>query len=222
MDSLDIDVLKQRFDNVSTEGLPIPVGELCDRYEDLYTAAVSDALREATLMHQTLPHSIEPLERDMTVAGVAFTIKSAPDPTIDGELETRAEMLADMADQDHTVCVWDADDDKRSSQWGEVMTESARSGGCKGAVINGGLRDTDRVLEQEFPVFYSYRTPNGALARSRIQKYQTTIQIDDVIVKPGDIVVGDIDGVVVVPRDIAHEILVRAEEIKGSDEEVRD
>ncbi|HEY0772368.1 MAG TPA: RraA family protein, partial [Sphingobacteriaceae bacterium] len=83
----------------------------------------------------------------------------------------------------------------------------------KAAVIDGGIRDTHQILEADFPVFYKYRISNGSLGRCLITHYQVTIQIGDVTIKPGDIILGDIDGVLVVPRDIACKVLYRAEEI---------
>nr|WP_240543680.1 RraA family protein [Spirosoma foliorum] len=83
----------------------------------------------------------------------------------------------------------------------------------KAACIDGGIRDTHQILEAELPVFYKYRISNGSLGRCLITHYQVTIQIGDVTIKPGDLVLGDIDGVLVVPREIAYNVLMRAEEI---------
>jgi regulator of RNase E activity RraA len=101
------------------------------------------------------------------------------------------------------------------------MTATSRKKGVKGAVVDGGLRDTRQVLAQNFPVFYRYRTPNGSLGRCQITHYQVVIKIGRVLIRPGDVVFGDLDGVVVIPRDIAYEVLVRAEQIKASEKEIR-
>ena len=87
---------------------PIPAAELYARYENLYTPAVSDALRHFTRVDRALPREITPVRDDKTVAGITFTATCAPDSSIEGsdELETRAELLAEMDEE--TVCVWSA------------------------------------------------------------------------------------------------------------------
>jgi regulator of RNase E activity RraA len=106
------------------------------------------------------------------------------------------------------------------TMWGGVMTATAVGKGIRGAVIDGGIRDTMQILEKNFPVFYRYRIPNGSLGRCQITHYQIPILIDGVLIKPGDMVLGDADGVVVVPRDIAYEVLLRAEEIRANEKRI--
>ena len=94
------------------------------------------------------------------------------------------------------------------------MTATAISKGIRGAVISGGIRDTKQILEQKFPLFYKYRTSNGSLGRCMITHYQVPIRIGKVTVRPGDIIFGDIDGVLCIPREIACDVLLRAEGIE--------
>jgi 4-hydroxy-4-methyl-2-oxoglutarate aldolase len=100
------------------------------------------------------------------------------------------------------------------------MTATALNAGVRSAVIDGGIRDTHQILAKDFPVFYKYRIPNGSLGRCLITHYQVPIKIGDVIIKPGDVLLGDIDGVVCVPRDLAHDVLVRAEEILRNEKKI--
>jgi 4-hydroxy-4-methyl-2-oxoglutarate aldolase len=201
------------------EPLPIPDHELCERYEALFTAAVNDVLRERGLTHQTLPNNIMPLRDNMKVAGPAFTIKGAKSLLVKDEMKERAEMLESIPA--HSVVAWDTSGDDESAQWGEVMTMAAVKRGCRGAVVDGGVRDTDRVLPQNFPVFVKYRTSNGMLGRFRISGWQIPIRIGEVDIFPGDIIFGDIDGVLVVPRAIAYDVLVRAEEIAAGESQLK-
>ena len=152
------------------------------------------------------------------MAGFAFTVKSAPNAMICGEMEYRTEMLDTMG-EDHFV-VWDTSDDARATLWGGVMTATAKGKKLKAACIDGGIRDTHQILEADFPVFYKYRTSNGSLGRCLITHYQVSLRIGDVTIKPGDVVLGDIDGVLVVPRDIAFDVLKRAEEIKENEKQI--
>lgn len=198
------------------EPLPIPDEELCRRYEALYTGAVNDILREDQLLYQALPPTILPLERDMRVAGIAFTIKGMKTLTVDGEMEQRAQMLEAL--HPNSVVVWDTGGDDTSAQWGEVMTKAAIRAGCRGAVIDGGVRDTQLVLDQGFPVWCRYRTSNAMLGRFRMVGYQMPIRIGGVDIYPGDVVFADIDGAVVVPRRKAIDVLQRAEALRRDEQ----
>ncbi|MBV7486967.1 RraA family protein [Bordetella sp. BOR01] len=198
----------------------IPESELLDRYERLYTGAISDVLREFCLLDQALPHELKPLLPQRTVAGFAFTVKSAPNTRISGEMTFRTEMLNSM--HKNAFVIWDASGDHRATMWGGVMTATAHGRGVRGACIDGGIRDTHQILEKDFPVFHRYQSPNGSLGRCLITHYQVPVRVGDVFIRPGDIVLGDIDGVVVVPRDIAFDVLVRAEEILANEKQIFD
>ncbi len=196
--------------------LSIPVEDLCRRYEALYTGAVNDVLRERGLLHQTLPTAILPLRDTMCVAGIAFTVKGAKNMAIEGEMEQRAKMLEAITP--HSICVWDTTSDDESAHWGEVMTKAAIRAGARGAIVDGGVRDTHLILRQNFPVFCRYRTSNGMLGRFRMISYQTVVRIGNVEIHPGDVLFGDIDGVLVIPRAIASEVLLKAESIKKEEQ----
>jgi regulator of RNase E activity RraA len=216
---MKLDVLKKARAGKELVTLPISDAELCERFEALFTAAVNDVLREMTLTHQTLPNNILPLKDEMKVAGPAFTIKGAKSLLIRDEMEERARMLDELPA--NCVVAWDTSGDDESAQWGEVMTMAAIKKGCRGAIVDGGVRDTDRVLPQRFPLFIKYRSSNGMLGRFRISGWQIPVRIGEVDIFPGDIVFGDIDGVIVVPRAIAYDVLLRAEEIVASEGELK-
>jgi len=215
---MNLEKLIATREGVSTVEFPIPVKELLSRFEQLYTGAVNDVLREFCQIEQALPGHILPLREYRTVAGLAFTVKSAPNVKISGEMEFRTQMLDEMG-EDHFV-VWDTSKDEKATLWGGVMTATAVGKKVKAACIDGGIRDTHQILEKDFPVFYKYRISNGSLARCLITHYQIPIKIGDTTIKPGDVVLGDVDGVLIVPRDIAYDVLVRAEEIKANEKKI--
>ena len=219
-ESTKLEALTQMLDHFEIKALEIPDEELCSRLEKLYTGAINDVLREHCLMDQALPNNIMPLTMDTCKAGVAYTIRSAPNPTVGGEMNIRAQMLDAMPA--NCCVVWDAGIENEASHWGEVMTASAIARHARMAVINGGIRDTRQVLAQKFPVFYRYRTSNGSLGRTKITEFNVPLRIGKVYIKPGDFIFGDIDGVVVIPRDIAYEVLVRAERINSNEREMRE
>ena len=205
-------------ETVSTKPFPMPVQELLTRYEQLYTGAVSDVLREFCLLDQALPGYFRPLNDNHVVAGLAFTVKSAPNVKISGEMTFRTEMLEAMPA--HSFVMWDTSDDKKATLWGGVMTATAMGKGVKAACIDGGIRDTRQINDKNFPVYYKYRIPNGSLGRCLITHYQLPIKIGDVVIKPGDVILADIDGVLCIPRDIAHDVLIRAEEIRANEKKI--
>ena len=215
---MKLDRLIQNRQHIPTNDFPIPLKELCERYEKLYTGCINDVLRENCLLDQNLPSDIMPLRDHMVVCGEAFTVKSAPNCMIEGEMTFRAQMLDDMKPEG--LVVWDTSADTEASLWGGVMTATAKSKKIRGAVIAGGIRDTKQILEQDFPVFYKYRTSNGSLGRCMITHYQVPVKIGKVTVRPGDIIFGDIDGVLCIPREIAYQVLLRAEGIERNEVDI--
>ncbi len=197
---------------------PIPVSEIRERYLKLYSGAVNDVMRFKYKRHCALPSEYAPLNRDMKLAGVAFTVKGAPDITTDGEFEMRAKMLEDLHAE--SIVMWDCTGDKVTAQWGEVMTMAAIRAGCRGAFING-IRDTDAILEQNFPIFNIYRTNVGMLGRFRMYYYQKPVRIGEINVIPGDWIFGDIDGVICVPGELAYDVLVESEKILSTEDGIR-
>lgn len=216
---MDLSKYQAQLD-AAQEHIPFPISEaeLCRRYEGVFVSAVNDVLREEGLISQTLPNNIMPLREEMSVCGFAFTVKGAPSLELKDEMEERARMLEQISAND--VVVWDTSGDTFSAQWGEMMTKVAKSRGCRGAVLDGGVRDTRAVLNQKFPVFCKYRSSNGMLGRFRTIAWQTPIMIGEVKVFPGDVIFGDIDGVIVIPRRLAYDVLLRAEAVRARETEI--
>ena len=215
---MKLDKLIEMREGVSQVEFPISDKELLTRYEQLYTGAINDVLREFCLMNQALPNHIIPLREYRTVAGFAFTVKSAPNTKVTGEMEFRTQMLDAM--HEDAFVVWDSSNDEKSTSWGGVMTATAKGKKIKAACLDGGIRDTHQILEADFPVFYKYRSSNGSLGRCLITHYQIALDIGNVLIKPGDVVLGDVDGVLTLPRDVAYDVLVRAEEIKENEKKI--
>ena len=208
-------------ENASANGTayPISIAEMRERYLQLFSGAINDVLRFNYKMHATsLPASYRPLRDEMKMVGQAFTVKGGPDVTTEGEFEMRAEMLEAL--HGDSVVIWDCTGDTVTSQWGEVMTMAAKKAGCRGALING-IRDTQSILEQQFPVFYQYKSNTGMLGRFRMYYYQRPVLIGEIIINPGDWIFGDIDGVIAIPAQIAYDVLVAAEAVKLKEVDVK-
>lgn len=194
--------------------------ELCRRYEQLYPGAVTDTLDELGYKTQTLPSNINPLTKEMHVAGLAYPTTGQPDSdaNYDANIRRFLTMLSDTPDQ--SLIAYETNDTE-SAHLGELSAEALQQQGCRGAVIDGGVRDTRYILKKEFPVFTRYKTPVDAPPRWRLDDWGIPIQIGDVEIRPNDVLIGDLDGMVCVPNDIAEEVLDRAEETVDTEDNVR-
>ena len=191
---------------------PVASDELSKRYRALYTGAVSDVLDSLGVRQQALPHYIMPLTLDTVVAGPAFTGQGYPvaDVTND-DSDTRIRMLESI--KPGSVSVWSSAGHFESAHWGEIMANAARERGCTGAVVDGGLRDTRFVLKMAFPVFCRFRCSASSIGRWEIKEWMIPIRIGQTVINPDDFVFGDCDGVVVVPKALAVEVLQKTEDI---------
>ena len=218
-DLLDLGTLEDQLAENRAVVFPVEEEEVRRRYEAVSTPMINDVLRAMGYLYQTLPTDILPLRDHMRVCGVAFTVKGSKNLALENEMVQRAEMLESITPG--SVVVWDTCGDTESAQWGEMMSLASMKRGCRGAIVDGGCRDTDKILELDFPLFCKYRTSNGMLGRFRITGYQIPVRIGQVTITPGDFVSADIDGAIVIPRKIAYEVLVKAEEILENEKGIR-
>lgn len=100
---MNIEKLIEHQEGIIDVEFPISIEELLSGLENLYTGAVNDALREFCLLNQALPGRIQPLREYQTIAGIAFTVKSAPNAMVTGELEYRTQMLDKMCENDFII-----------------------------------------------------------------------------------------------------------------------
>ena len=110
----------------------------------------------------------------------------------------------------------------RSGIWGELLTTAARNQGCVGAVIDGAIRDVDKIRQMHFPVFARSTCVYDSLNRQRVVDVDVKVEIDGVVFQPGDLVFADEDGVVVVPHVVEQEAISRAWKKVHAENVVRD
>ena len=198
----------------------LPPGELCDRYAELYTGAITDELDERGYRDRTMRGGIEPLDRGMRMAGIAHTAVGRRNVDVDPEEQIREHLRMVGDAPEHGALVIEANDSV-SAQIGELMTTSLAGQGCRGCVCDGGTRDTEFIRDQGFPTFTGYRTPEDSVPRWELLDWDVDVIVGGVEVSPGDVIVGDVDGVVAVPREIAVEVLEAAEARVGEEDRVR-
>jgi len=195
--------------------------DLRARFSAVYTAALTDVLDELGHRRQTLPAEIVPLAPGARVAGPAFTVEGRTNHAIDPDVSIRRilEMLGAVP-AGH-VAVYEPGD-ATCAHFGELSATSLQVHGVAGVVINGGCRDVDLVLESGLPVFARYRTPQDAVSRWEVLDWGHAIEIEGVRVATGDYIVGDADGVAVIPRDLIETVLTEAEALVGTENLIRD
>lgn len=188
---------------------------------DVYTAAVADVLDELGLLRQTLPPAIGPLRTGMRVEGPAFAIEGRARDGMEYEPSIRRILEALGAVPAGHVAVYATGDDE-AAQFGELSATALQAKGCAGVVLDGGTRDVDLIAGTGFPVFCRYATPQDSVPRWEVVEWGHAVEIGGVRVETGDWVLGDADGVVVIPSERRDEVLARAREVAGAENQVRE
>ena len=184
---------------------------------ELFTAVVGDVMDKLGLLHQFLPPRLQPLRDDMVAIGRAM-------PVLEADVFTEAtstsnnsamakpfglmlEALDDLKTNEIYICTGGS---PRYALWGELMSTRAMKLGAAGAVVDGYSRDTFGILQLGFPTFSSGRYAQDQGPRGKVLDFRIPIEIEGVRITPGDIIFGDIDGVLVIPREVEEEAFTKA------------
>jgi 4-hydroxy-4-methyl-2-oxoglutarate aldolase len=184
------------------------------RASRLDTTAISDALDRLGIAGQCL--NIKPLDPRFRLTGRAFTILYGPAGTPPG---TVGDYIDEVQPGD--VVVLDNGGRENATVWGDILTMVAHRRGVAGTVIDGACRDTHLSRELVYPIFsrsYSMRTGKD---RVQVEAMGGTVNIGDARVHQGDLLRGDADGVLVIPRAHEDQVLDVAEEIDAVEEKIR-
>lgn len=196
------------------------IANLTERYRKVYSGVVADVLDKRGYRNQIVAGSIQGLTLEMRVAGPAFTCKGAPATDLEpDDWDMRKQFLDSVISG--TVVVVDTSGDTSAAHWGELMSTAARGRGATGVVIDGATRDVTQMLAMGFPAFVRYRSPASSIRRWRMSGYDHPVRIGGVLVRPGDFVVGDADGVVIVPAELASDVLVEVESLAVTETNMR-
>jgi len=191
-----------------------PEDQNVQRAARLDTTALSDAMDRLGIAGQCL--GIKPLDQRFRLAGRAFTILYGPAGKPPG---TVGDYIDDVPPG--SVVVLDNGGRENATVWGDILTWVAHSRGVAGTVIDGACRDVALSLELGYPIYsrsYSMRTGKD---RVQVEATNGPVNIGDARVHPGDILRGDADGVVVIPRAHEEDILKIAEEIDSIEDQIR-
>lgn len=184
--------------------------EICERYEKLYSGAVADILDEKGFRRQCLGPELRPLLPQRRAAGFAFP--ALGEACADVSYDCRPAILKFLgAVPELSMVVFDPGKEKVCAAWGEFMALVARNNGCRGVVVDGTIRDAEMIIQAEFQIFHTGFWPVSSVGRWRPVHIGQPIVFHGVEVRPGDLLLGDINGVVVVPRPLVEEVLVAAE-----------
>ena len=177
----------------------------------LYVPAVCDVLDSLGSRDRAMQERLRPLDPShCVIVGRARTFRwMDTDYVIDTDpygLEIAAMDSLGPGD----VAVHSTDAAGTNAPWGELMSTVAKRNGAVGCICDSNIRDCQKIIAMEFPVFYAGIRPLDSLGRGRVMAYDVPVRCGGVLVNPGELVFADFDGVVVLPRDVEEEVLARA------------
>lgn len=185
--------------------------------QELFTAVVGDVMDKLGLLHQFLPPEIQPLRDDMILTGRAMTVleadyfsdkhESAPGPLANKPFGLMLEALDDLKPGEIYVATGGS---PRYALWGELMSTRATHLGANGALVNGFARDIPGILDLNFPTFATGRYAQDQGPRGKVIDYRIPIEIEGIKVEPGTLLFGDLEGVLVIPKEAEKDIIALA------------
>ena len=182
--------------------------------DQLGTSTLSDALDWAGISGQSL--GLKPLRPGMRLAGRAYTVRYQPCDLVP---KTVGDFIDDV--EPGAVVVIDNGGRLDATVWGDIMTQVAHTTGIAGTVIDGVNRDYDRAIELSYPIFSRGTYMRTGKDRVQVAGLQEPVSVCGNLVHPGDLIVGDSDGVVIVPAEREREVLTRARTIHETEQEIR-
>ena len=194
--------------------------DLADRLSACYTGAVFDVMRELGVRNCLLPREIRPLDDSLTLAGPAWTFSGHIDrsASADETLMAWTGLLSKAPGGSVLVC---QPNDDTLAHMGELSAETLNARGIRGYVVDGGNRDTDFIRRLKWPVFCRYLTPADVVGHWVADGLGGAVTIGTVEISTGDYILGDVDGVLVIPAAIVEDVITRTEAIMGDENALR-
>ena len=195
-----------------------------DQFRNLSAAVLSDVMDVLGLMNQAMQPFVRPLDESLVLAGrartglymLAYEVRDGENP-----YEVEIALVDDLKPGDVPVLACDGPT-QRIAPWGELLSTAAQVRGAAGCITDGLVRDVRQIREMRFPVFHGGIGPLDTKGRARMVQRNVPVECAGVKVRDGDIVFGDVDGVVVIPQERAAEVLARASEKVAGEGRTRD
>ncbi|MBT3360286.1 MAG: RraA family protein [Rhodospirillales bacterium] len=184
---------------------------------ELFTAVVGDVMDKMGYLRQFLPPEIQPLRDDMVLVGRAMPVleadvfaesfEGANGPLTNKPFGLMLEALDDLKPGEIYVA---SGASPRYALWGELMCTRAQILGATGTIVNGFARDIPGILELDFPVFATGRYAQDQGPRGKVIDYRVPIEIGGICIDPGALLFGDLEGVLVIPREAEEEVISKS------------
>jgi regulator of RNase E activity RraA len=169
--------------------------------EVLYAAVICDTLDELGYRNQAMRENINPINTDWVLVGRAKTVLAVDVYHINANpYEKEIEAIDSVKPGE--VLIGCTNESKQNGLWGELLSTACKMRGARGAVVDGLIRDTKKILELNFPVFATGTKPVDSRGRGMVIDYDCPVTCGGVLVNPGDIIFGDRDGVAVIPSQL--------------------
>ena len=189
----------------------------------LYTAVISDTLDGMGILSQALPPGVRPLDESLVLCGRARTGLYMPVYHDDEALDVYEHEIALVDDlRPGDVAVFSCAGNSRIAPWGELLSTAARARRAHGCVTDGLVRDVRMIRDMGFPVFAGGIGPLDTKSRAKMMMADVPSEIGDAKISPGDIIFGDVDGVVAIPAGVASEVLALTMQKVMEENNVRD
>ena len=196
--------------------------EMFDTMRDkLYASVISDTIDSLGARNQGMRADIRPMWAGAVVVGRAYPVLTADvyklvDDPYGGEIDAVDSL------KPNDVMVVCTQRSTRTCFWGELLSTAARARGARGIVLDGYTRDVAQITKMKFPTFATGVYMVDSAGRSIVIDHNCPVDCGGVLVNPGDIIFGDIDGVVVIPRELEKEVIPLALEKVSKENQLRD
>ena len=195
-----------------------------DQFRDLSAAVLSDVMDVLGLMNQAMRPFVRPLDENLVLAGrartglyrLAYEVREGENP-----YEVEIALVDDLKPGEVPVLACNGPT-QRIAPWGELLSTAAQARGAAGCITDGLVRDVRQIREMRFPVFHGGIGPLDTKGRAMMVQRDVPVECAGVKVSNGDIVFGDVDGVVVIPQERAVEVLAKAKEKVAGEGRTRD
>ncbi|UAB70851.1 RraA family protein [Vibrio sp. SCSIO 43132] len=194
--------------------------------EELFSAVIGDVMDKMGYTQQFFPPYLTTLRRDMVIAGRAMTVLEADvfeevssesaNPIMAKPFGLMFEALDSLKPNDVYVCTGSSPD---YALWGGLMSTRAIKLGAAGAILDGYIRDSNEILSLDFPIASRGCYAQDQGPRGKVINYNVPLRVGQVQIQPGDIIFGDCDGVICIPKEIEDEVISKAlEKVRGESE----